>query len=438
MPLLNQQIKKYDVSKFVIYSTDGRESCDLRGGFARLQYTESILENYLKISVVIADTGFSIKGGEETLSLLEGLEVNGSQYVELILVDGLNNKFEFSVEEGTELRLSGIRDRVEDNGSMVFTLDLVSAECFENEQVRVDTSFDGKSSETVRKILRDYLKTEKDLHIEESLNKVPCTGDITSDTPFSLCTSLGPRSIPTTPGANEKSAGFFFFETYDGFNFKSIEGLLDKTRPYRKYMYNNSNDCPPGYDGKIIEYISKTDVNLLQKMKSGTYGAKVYTTNYFDNAYNESVKSSGEEGFNFLGSKAPQFSKDLTTEDGTFRATKVITKIESVGSTKKIDSEKSKEKDFDDDKTLAQSKMRYNQLFTVRATVTVAGDLSLRSGDLIYCDFQRPTSSKSEKISTRNSGLYMIADLSHFISSRDGIYTKMNLVRDSFGRQPFK
>ena len=77
---------------------------------------------------------------------------------------------------------------------------------------------------------------------------------------------MGPRSIPTTPGANEKSAGFLFFETYDGFNFKSIEGLLDSNiRSYKKYVYNNSTYCPPGYDGKILEYISKTDIDLVEK-----------------------------------------------------------------------------------------------------------------------------------------------------------------------------
>ena len=82
--------------------------------------------------------------------------------------------------------------------------------------------------------------------------------------------------------------------------------------------------------------------------------------------------------------------------------------------------------------------MRYNQLYTVKATITIAGDLSHRAGDLIYCDFQGTTSSKSEQINKRTSGLYIIADLSHYISSTQGIYTKMNLVRDSFGRQPFK
>ena len=439
MPLLNQHIKQgYNITDFAVFNSDGTKNTSLGPLLAKLQYTESITENHIKLSVQLTDTGLSVKDGSNTVGVLDGLKLNGTEYAQLKIEDGLGNSLNFSSADGTQLRVSGIREKIEDNLSSVFVLDLVSAECFENEQVRVDGDFDGKASKTVEKILKDYLKTPKDLHIEESLNEVPCTGNVTEDTPFSLCTSLGPRSIPTTPGANENSAGFFFFETYDGYNFKSIESLLDKNRSYKKYMYNNYTDCPPKYDGKILEYIPKTDINLLQKMKAGTYGAKVYTTNFFDNAYKESVKSANEEKLNLLGTELPQFSNDFSTVDGNFRPTKVFAKVESFGSTKNISAEKSKEKDFDDDKTLAQSKMRYNQLFTVKATITIAGDLSHRAGDLIYCDFQRVTSSKTEQISLRNSGLYTIADLSHFISARDGIYTKMNLVRDSFGRQPFK
>jgi len=445
MALLNQHIKSYNISKFVVYSTDGQNTCDLRGGIVKLQYVESILENYLKLSAVIADTGFSIKNGNDTLGVLEGLEVNGSQFVELKIEDGLGNTFNFSISDKTQLRVSAIRDRIESNGSMVFTLDLVSAECFENEAIRVDKSFNGKASDTVEKILTESLKTEKDLHIEETANEVPCIGDVTSDTPFSLCTSLGPRSIPTTKGANENSAGFFFFETYDGYNFKSIEGLLDNNRPYKKYIYTNSTDSPPEYNGKILEYVSKTDIDFLSNLKTGAYGTKVYTTNFFDNAYKESINSykesinsANEDNFNILGTKLPEFSKELSFTNNQFRPTKIITKVESFGSTKKIDKDNSKRKDFNDDKTLAQSMMRYNQLYTVKATITIAGDLSHRAGDLIYCDFQGTTSSKSEQINKRTSGLYIIADLSHYISSTQGIYTKMNLVRDSFGRQPFK
>ena len=241
MSLLNQQIKEYNISKFVIHSTDGTKNCDVTGGFARLQYTESILENYLKLSVTIADTGYSVNKDGELVGLIEGLGLSGTEFVELKLEDGLGNVLNFSIQEGTALRIIKIRNSVIDNESMVFTLDLATTEYLENKFVdkRVSGSFSGKVSESVKKILTEYLNTEKTLHIEETANSYNFTGKET-DTPFYKCTWLGKRSIPTTPGANEKTAGFFFFETYDGFNFKSIEKLFDQ-RNYKKYIRNNSN-----------------------------------------------------------------------------------------------------------------------------------------------------------------------------------------------------
>lgn len=438
MSLLNQQIKEYNISKFVIYSTDGSKNCDVRGGFARLQYTESILENYLKLSVTIADTGYSVEKDGELVGLIEGLELSGTEYVELKMEDGLGNFLDFSLSEGTALRIIKIRNSVIDNESMVFTLDLATTEYLENKFVdkRVSGYFSGKISDSVKKILEDYLKTEKELDIEETVNSYNFTGK-TTDTPFYKCTWLGKRSIPTTPGANEKSAGFFFFETYDGFKFKSIEKLFDQTG-YKKYISNNSTYCPSGYDGKILEVVPSIDIDVEQKMDIGAYGVKVETFNYFDKVYQEAIVSSDENAFNLAGDNLPKFSAEFYTTDSANRATGLFSKIQPVGVAQSITSEKSQQKDYDVQSITAQATIRYNQLYTMILSVTIAGDLSHRAGDLIFCDFPKLTSSKTNTVSGRNSGIYMIADLTQFISARDGIYTKMNLVRDSFGRKSFK
>ena len=444
MSLLNSHARESNISKFVIYSTDGTKNCDITGGFARLQYTESILENYLKLTVVAADTGFSVEKDGELVGTVEGLDLSSSETVEVKIEDGFGNVLDFSINEDNPLRISRIRDASNTSvDSMNFTLDLVSAEFFENKFVdnRVDGFFSGKISETVKKILTDYLKTEKKLDIEETMNSENITGNETNDDPFYKCTWLGKRCIPTTPGANEKTAGFLFFETYDGYQFKSIERLLDSNgRSYKKYVYNNSTYCPPGYDGKILEAISKTDIDLSKKMMSGSYGTKIETFNYFNTAYEESIASadSDDPAFSFAGTGLPQFSSEFYTTDGKFRPASLMNRMQPFGVTQNIDKEKSKEKDYDVKSIEAQAKMRYNQLYTSTMTITIAGDFSHRAGDLIYCDFPKITSSKTSTVSSRNSGIYMIADLTHFISARDGTFTKMNLVRDSFGRKPFQ
>ena len=154
MPLLNQQIKECNISKFVIYSADVKSSWSVSGGFADLQYVERVSSNYIRMSATFASTGFSVKKNGELVGVTEGLSLSSSEFVELTMVDGLGNKFEFSLSDGTALRIEGIRERQSTSTeSMVFTLDLVTTDYYHN---KLDTyTFDGiitqkKVSEAVK------------------------------------------------------------------------------------------------------------------------------------------------------------------------------------------------------------------------------------------------------------------------------------------------
>ena len=70
--------------------------------------------------------------------------------------------------------------------------------------------------------------------------------------------------------------------------------------------------------------------------------------------------------------------------------------------------------------------------------IVIAGDFSHRAGHLIYCDFPELSSDRTQVVSGKNSGIYMIANLTQQLDARDGSYTQLTLVRDSYGRKPFK
>ena len=96
---------------------------------------------------------------------------------------------------------------------------------------------------------------------------------------------------------------------------------------------------------------------------------------------------------------------------------------------------KSQEVNFDVKNILNQSTMRYNQLFTVRTTITIPGDFSLNAGDIIFVDTLKISDDANKEFSKEFGGIYMIADLCHYITP-SFCYTKLNLVRDSYGRKP--
>jgi hypothetical protein len=61
----------------------------------------------------------------------------------------------------------------------------------------------------------------------------------------------------------------------------------------------------------------------------------------------------------------------------------------------------------------------------------------LRAGDLIYCDFPEVSGKTSRVVSQKVGGIYMIADVCHRLT-KNSCYTRLNLVRDSIYRKPFK
>ena len=97
--------------------------------------------------------------------------------------------------------------------------------------------------------------------------------------------------------------------------------------------------------------------------------------------------------------------------------------------------EKSGEENFEYGKIANQSMMRYNQLYSMRVNITIAGNLSLHAGDAIYLDFPGLEQKNTFNLDNRDGGLYIITDICHSLDT-EGTFTECNLVRDSYGRKP--
>jgi len=79
--------------------------------------------------------------------------------------------------------------------------------------------------------------------------------------------------------------------------------------------------------------------------------------------------------------------------------------------------------------------MRYNQLFTLKKSITIPGDFSLNAGDAIFIDIpEAGGDKKNQKPNAEVGGLYIISDLCHLVTV-DRCLTKLNLIRDSYGRK---
>ena len=97
---------------------------------------------------------------------------------------------------------------------------------------------------------------------------------------------------------------------------------------------------------------------------------------------------------------------------------------------------KSKKENYQPGVVLNQGIQRMNQLFALETSITIPGDFSLHAGDAIYVDApELKEDQKDMDVNKQTGGNYIISDVCHYLSAKHTL-TRLNLVRDSFGRKP--
>ena len=430
----NIATKEYDISRFEITSNEGK-TLDVSLGCVQLQYYESILDNTVRVSTILVDSGDRIDEQSVSVLEMEDMKLTGGEEVSLEMEDGYGQKLKFSGD--SQLRIKAIHDAGEEN-VLSYMIDLWSKECLDNELVetRVTKRYDGKISDSIESILKNALKTPKVIDTDETENLFSFLGR--SEKPFYKCAWLAKRSIPT--GSTGKSAGYLFFETADGFKFKSIDKLFGQNYK-RKLIYTRTPDLPDAYDAKILEYSYDSAIDVEKVLLTGAlFKTELRATNFYDNKprRNETSHKNQEDEDKMGGKEHPTIAKDLGLQD---KATRVVVRYDKKGvlppgTNLEEQLKKSKSNDYDIDSIIRQSAMRYNQLFTQKLSMTIPGDFGLRAGDIVYCDFPEMTTKNMRFVSHKKGGLYMIVDLCHLITTNK-TFTKLNLVRESIGRKPF-
>ena len=169
-------------------SVTTKKPTSLLGGAVELYYYESIFENSVKITTQIVDTGNTLPADDGTgafVELIDGLKVGGGEKMFLDFEDNQGTKLKFS--EDNALYLNQLRNTTNDYAKgKTFTIDASSKEFFDNELTRVVRRYDGKISESVRKIMEEVIRTPKFLDIENTENKYNFLGQLRNHSGLSL------------------------------------------------------------------------------------------------------------------------------------------------------------------------------------------------------------------------------------------------------------
>ena len=438
-----------------VFSEQSSDSVSLLGGTVRVLYWESILADSIRASVTFTDAGNTLKSTKQTkrgrrpskkkVSAVEGLPITGGERVDLKFTDNNGNTLDFSETNNNSLYINQLipLPTGSETTDKSYMMDLSSLEYINNEggNTRVRKCFSGQISDHVKDIFEKVLKTEKDLDIEQTTGSLVYTPNNTK--PFYCLNDLSTKAVKGKAG---ETAGYFFWETANSYHFKSIDTLMGQDHILR-VLYNESTGQPPEpYDVKALKMETSNKVNVKKKQEIGAKSTKTFLIDPYNGVVTNQINASeifakGNE-VKLAGAELPTLNKAFTSDEPSKDYTYISFQLASAGQINygKIEEQlnKSKQINFDVATTFNQSKMRYNQLFAAEITIVIPGDFSLHAGNSVWMDIPQTDTSQTKScgddVSQLDGGKYLITDLCHYITSRD-TYTKLVLIRDSFGRK---
>ena len=421
--------------KLEVFSNETGEPVDIRAGVPVLEYRESVLSPYVTVDLTIIDTGTATAiedGSRGTIGLLESIKLQADEMFKLILEDQYGNKIDLS--EDTDLKVGKTTFATTSNRQSTVVIRVVSKEAYDNTLIknRMTDSYIGKGDVIIGNAL-DSLGTEKDRFLETTENDIQLNGD--KRYPFEMCLEVQKVSVPN----GLKSAGYLFWETSKGYNFKSLDKMFDTTgKTIKKFHETGFADSlvSSGYDGKILKSSFVLINDMLKQFEEGAYNTELDLFDILGSDIKfQTIDRTAEDYENngvIAGTSPPVLSNDyrneptlglhVTKDDGQ----KIIPGDPTLP---ELNPENLK---FNIVSTKTQSHQNYRQKFSSSLNIVIDADLSLSAGDLVFCKFPETSKKKSQLQSPKDSGIYMIADLCHY-STPTQAFTGLNLVRDSYG-----
>ena len=141
---------------------------------------------------------------------------------------------------------------------------------------------------------------------------------------------LAKKSIPSSDAKKGDSAGFMFYETSEGFHFKSIDSLFAQEH-VSSYIFSNTPDVLENtdqYDGVIVRMELDNRMIANQKYRMGTFSTKLIAFNPFNCEYKiiEQDASEADDGTTHAGKNLP-----ILNEKFNARSTRTTYVLKDVG-----------------------------------------------------------------------------------------------------------
>ena len=290
-PNLIEKAGDYKLSQqvnLISYNSAGADNdparMNIRSLITEFNIYEHIENNTLSGNITLTDA----------TNVLAELPLTGFERLEFKFnTPGTSKGFDFSVESGHPLFIYKIGNRQGLNPrTQIYTLYFTSMETVRNEQRRLSRSYATSIDDMVLNMLRVDLKTKKNIIFEETKGVFKFA--LPRNKPFAHIESL--KRYAQSKKFN--NAGYLFFETSLGFNFKSYENLfaLRNGFPRKEIAFYTPKvkNVRGGGDRDIFSELQSVDnykiishYNTLKNLQEGVFASRLVTHDSFTKTFNE-------------------------------------------------------------------------------------------------------------------------------------------------------
>jgi len=395
-------------------SSSLKEPYELGLGNPIIDYYESIESPSISMTVTFIDIDQVI--GREGIT--------GGEYIDVTVKDGDVDEFKITSKK-QKLMLNSVRNMVTETNKQVATLEFVSVESIINETSRLNKKYTGNVSETVTKLLTDEggsdkkgIQSSKKLDKDDSVNSYSFVGNLKR--PFDTIQWLCPKTQ-----SSSKDFGFLFYETLDGYVFKSIKSLLEQ----EPITYTQTDR--PGDQGffKILQNNLNQTNDIGMNMRMGMYANR---TLYID------IENQTFEEVDFKISELDLKRPPKLLDGIEDFPTRLMLRVNDFGVAQK--GAKKDEVQPISELAVYQNKsyIRNNLLFSQSINISIPLNTTLRAGNVINIrlpvkkdDEGSKTDSYGNERTNDPSGKYLVSELRHLIGGGSA-ETQLKLIRDVF------
>lgn len=433
------------------------DSLDIKNSVVQCDYFEDLLSPSITVRLLCSDTS----------ALLSLIPIRGYERIDLIIGTSYGD-VKFTEENGNPLYVSSIQKVSQVEGQETFTLQCCTLSNLSNETSRVMKRYEkAPISEHVKKILTDVLQIDEDrMSIEKSITSYGFIGNMRK--PFYTIQWLCPKAVPTTSTVSGKSgdgvkaegkgtSGFFFYEDFDGYKFKSVDRMVDATQvdypddseklssEYGIPTYTHStlitaNDETNNFKILYANIDKTTDVH--KNLRVGLYSNLTYV--YDPLKWNlDVVKYSLKDNVDQNNLKIAGDEVPIPQGDITDHASRVLVRMGDRGMWNPglEESAEDVEGQGRDPIDMAKAFTRYSMLFQQSLNISVPCNPLLRVGGIIRVELPEVGDTNlgprgQKKTDSEQSGFFVIRSVRHHFEITEGRnVTSLNLIRDSYGIQ---